>query len=134
MLILHIQKLGITKNHRDSFFKKKQKKICHKIYKIDKSFNQKTLKKSSNGLLEDEIAYTKKLITTIRKEDKIICFPYIPYIKEDVDMLEELVEDAKVGHKIADTAFFVYKTHIAMTEERIITRVVVTTSEKHDGK
>ena len=26
-------------------------------------------------------------------------------------------EDAKIGHKTADTSFFGYKTHIAMTEE-----------------
>lgn len=30
-------------------------------------------------------------------------------------------QDAKVGHKTADTSFFGYKTHIAMTPERIIT-------------
>ena len=29
-------------------------------------------------------------------------------------------EDAKTGHKTADTSFWGYKTHIAMTEERII--------------
>lgn len=42
--------------------------------------------------------------------------------------------DAKVGHKTADTSFFGYKTHIAMTEERIITAAVVTSGEKADGK
>lgn len=41
--------------------------------------------------------------------------------------------DAKIGHKTADTSFFGYKTHIAMTE-RIITAAVVTFGEKHDGK
>jgi hypothetical protein len=35
---------------------------------------------------------------------------------------------------IADTSFFGYKTHIAMTEERIITAAVVTSGEKADGK
>ena len=42
--------------------------------------------------------------------------------------------DAKVGHKTADSSFFGYKTHIAMTEERIITEATVTSGEKHDGK
>src|SRR5215510_1818820 len=41
---------------------------------------------------------------------------------------------AKVGHKRVDTSFFGYKTHIAMTEEGIITAAVVTSGEKHDGK
>ena len=43
-------------------------------------------------------------------------------------------KDAKVGHKTADTSFFGYKTHIAMTPERIITAAIVTSGEKHDGK
>lgn len=42
--------------------------------------------------------------------------------------------DAKVGHKSADSAFFGYKTHIAMTQERIITAATITTGEKNDGK
>ena len=43
-------------------------------------------------------------------------------------------KDAKVGNKTADTSFFGYKTHIAMTPERIITAATITTGEKHDGK
>ncbi|SDO15902.1 Transposase DDE domain-containing protein [Paenibacillus sp. yr247] len=37
-------------------------------------------------------------------------------------------------NKSADSSFFGYKTHIAMTEERIITVAVITTGEKNDGK
>jgi hypothetical protein len=60
-------------------------------------------------------------------------------LKETVaDDLEQLRisedQDARVGHKSADSSFFGYKTHIAMTEERIITAAVVTTGEKNDGK
>ena len=43
-------------------------------------------------------------------------------------------EDAKTGYKSADTAFFGYKTHIAMTPERIITAATITSGEKPDGK
>lgn len=43
-------------------------------------------------------------------------------------------KDAKIGHKTADTSFFGYKTHIAMTPERIITAATITSGEKHDGK
>ena len=43
-------------------------------------------------------------------------------------------EDAKTGHKTADTSFCGYKTHIAMTEERIITAATITSGEKTDGK
>ncbi|WP_336838710.1 transposase, partial [Sphingobacterium siyangense] len=40
---------------------------------------------------------------------------------------------ARLGHKSIDSSFFGYKTHLAMTEERIITAAVVTTGEKGDG-
>jgi IS5 family transposase len=43
-------------------------------------------------------------------------------------------QDAKIGHKTADSSFFGYKTHIAMSEERIITAATITTGEKNDGK
>ena len=39
-----------------------------------------------------------------------------------------------MGHKTADTSFFVYKTHIVMTPERIITAANITSGEKQDGK
>lgn len=41
--------------------------------------------------------------------------------------------DARVGHKSADDSFFGYKTHIAMSDERIITTATVTSGEKGDG-
>lgn len=71
---------------------------------------------------------------------------YYPKIAEKANMLKESVADnlehlqtsidtdAKIGHKTSDTSFFGYKTHIAMTEERIITAAVVTSGEKTDGK
>lgn len=37
------------------------------------------------------------------------------------------------GHKTATQRFFGYKTHLAMTEERIITALTVTSREKADG-
>ena len=43
-------------------------------------------------------------------------------------------QDAKVGHKTADTSFFGYKTHMAMTPERIVTAATITSGEKNDGK
>ena len=42
-------------------------------------------------------------------------------------------EDARVGHKSQDKSFFGYKTHIAMSDERIITAATVTSGEKGDG-
>ena len=50
------------------------------------------------------------------------------------EMYKSTDEDAKTGYKSADTAFFGYKTHIAMTPERIITAATITSGEKPDGK
>ena len=56
-------------------------------------------------------------------------------VTDDMEHLETSKdEDAKTGHKTADTSFFGYKTHIAMTEERIITAATITSGEKTDGK
>ncbi len=69
-----------------------------------------------------------------------------PAFKEAINYLSEGVDDvrhhhsisydreARVGHKSAETSFTGYKTHIAMTPERIITAATVTTGEKDDGK
>ena len=38
--------------------------------------------------------------------------------------------DAKMGHKSVDSSFYDYKTHIAMSEERINTAAVVTSRER----
>lgn len=43
-------------------------------------------------------------------------------------------EDARIGHKGKDDTFFGYKTHIAISNERIITAATVTSGEKGDGQ
>ena len=120
------------------------KELRKSVYKIDETMHEKMPKKrEATGLLEDQIEYTKELLKIIKKEER---FLKLPAIKEQIDLLEETMmdteyeieyskdQDAKVGHKTADTSFFGYKTHIAMTPERIITAATVTTGEKHDGK
>ncbi len=91
----------------------------------------------------DELGYCQKLIAVLEAEGGIC---ELPKIKEPLNLLKETVtddleqlriskdQDAKVGHKSADSSFLGYKTHIAMTEERIITAAIVTTGEKNDGK
>ena len=72
---------------------------------------------------------------------------YVPVVKEKLNLLKETVQDtdeayrhtiskdtdATIGHKTADSKFFGYKTHIAMTPERLITAAIVTSAEKGDG-
>lgn len=120
------------------------KNLRKSVYKIDESMHDKMPKKrESSGLLEDQIKYTKELLDVLKDDGR---FEKLPGIKEQIDYLEETMndteieleyskdQDAKIGHKTADTSFFGYKTHIAMTPERIITAATITTGEKHDGK
>jgi IS5 family transposase len=121
----------------------RSKNLRKAIYKIDESMKAKFPAKTKNDELEDEIAYSQKLIEVIEKEETLIQYPVV---KEQLNLLKENVEDdieqlqcskdhdAKVGHKTADSSFFGYKTHLAMSEERIITAAVITTGEKNDGK
>ena len=120
------------------------KELRKSIYKIDESMHDKMPKKrESTGLIEDQIEYTKELLKIVKDDGR---FGKLPGIKEQIDYLEETMndteteleyskdQDAKVGHKTADTSFFGYKTHISETPERIITAATITTGEKHDGK
>ncbi len=120
------------------------KELRKSLYKIDETMQEKMPKKrEASGLLEDQIKYTKELLEVIKDDGR---FEKLPGIKEQIDYLEETMndteveleyskdQDAKIGHKTADTAFFGYKTHLAMTPERIITAATITTGEKHDGK
>ena len=70
----------------------------------------------------------------------------MPAVKERLNMLKETIEDAeirsitskdedaRIGHKTANSSFFGYKTHMAMSDERIITAATVTSGEKCDGQ
>ena len=85
------------------------------------------------------------MIRLHRIEKETIVSEY-PKVKEKLNFLKETLaddvehlkisedEDAKLGHKTADSSFFGYKTHLAMSEERIITAATITTGEKTDGK
>lgn len=114
------------------------------VYKIDETMREKMpKKKETTGLLEDQIEYTKELIKLLKDDGR---FTKFPPINEQINYLEETMQDteyeieyskdqdARIGHKTADTSFFGYKTHIAMTPERIITAATITSGEKHDGK
>lgn len=120
------------------------KKLRKKLYKLDENFKEKMPKKrEASGMLEDEIKYCNELLEVVNKDGRFVEVPNIEenmrLLKEIIDDTEEALEyskdsDAKVGHKTADTSFFGFKTHIMMSEERIITASCVTSGEKTDGK
>lgn len=121
----------------------RSKKLRKAVYAVDETMKEKFPSKSTTNDLMDEINYCQNLIDVIENEENIVHFVKV---KETLNILKETLEDdiehlkisqdidAKVGHKSVDTSFFGYKTHITMTEERIITAATITTGEKNDGK
>ena len=121
----------------------RSKRLRKAIYKIDESIKDEFPVKNMEDSLEKEIEYCNHLVSVIKAHDELV---HYPKVSEKLNLLEETLEDdihhlsisqdsdAKVGHKTVDTSFFGYKTHIAMTEERIITAATITTGEKNDGK
>ncbi|PUB16840.1 transposase [Paenisporosarcina sp. OV554] len=124
-------------------FMEKSKLLRKSIYQVDASMKSKFPAKTQTDGLEEELDYCQKLIAVVEKEEVIREYPKV---KEKLNVLKEILEDhheqlqlsndpdARVGHKTADSSFFGYKTHLAMSEERIITAAVITTGEKNDGK
>ena len=122
---------------------RERSKILRKtIYSFDEEWKDRMPKKNNDNDLEKELVYCKALKELVEKEPSISS---IPAVSEKLNLLKETVEDtqenfilskdtdAKTGHKSTDSSFFGYKTHLAMTEERIITAAVVTSGEKGDG-
>ncbi|MDP3312733.1 IS1182 family transposase [Lutibacter sp.] len=122
--------------------RERSKQLRKTVYKYDQDWKERMPKKNIDNDLEKELTYSKELERIVEKEQSISS---IPAVQEKLNVLKETIEDvqenitlskdqdAKIGHKSADSSFFGYKTHLAMTEERIITAAVVTSGEKGDG-
>jgi len=118
------------------------RKAC---YRVDESVKKVFPSKNTTNDIQDELSYATELIRIV-ESNEVLCF--IPDVKEKCNLTKEMVidhenhlnistssdPDAKIGHKSADTSFFGFKSHIAMTEDGIITGVVVTSGEQSDGK
>lgn len=125
------------------FLQEKSKNVRKAVYQIDESIKEKFPQKTTSNEVKEELDYCKDIISVVESEPQVAS---IPAVKEKLNVLKEVVEDyteqlhfstdpdARVGHKSEDSSFFGYKTHIAMSDERIITAAVVTTGEKSDGK
>lgn len=122
--------------------RERSKLLRKTVYLFDDQWKERMPEKNNTNELEKELAYCKELERRLEKEQSLSS---IPAVKEKLNLLKETIEDtqenftlskdtdAKMGHKSADSSFFGYKTHLAMTEERIITAAVVTSGEKGDG-
>jgi len=122
---------------------KERAKLLRKMaYSVDEDIKEQLPPKNIGDNLEQELSYCSELIDFISKDEIISNYPKV---KEKLNLLQETIEDtqdkytiskdedARTGHKSADSSFFGYKSHIGMTEERIITAAVVTSGDKGDG-
>lgn len=121
----------------------KSQKLRRTVYEVDAIMKEKFPNKNTEDSLEKELEYCKQLLSIIKDNENICSYPKVQEklnlldesVRDDLEHLETSKDsDAKIGHKTADTSFFGYKTHMAMTEERIITAATVTSGEKTDGK
>ena len=125
------------------YLKEKSKALRKSIYVFFPEWKEEMPEKPEAEDYETQRVYTQKLLSYMKKKEETQA---IPAIKEKLNLLKEILEDmdlsqpasedkdAKIGHKTADSSFYGYKSHLAMTEERIITGAVITSGEKNDGK
>jgi hypothetical protein len=123
--------------------KMRSKALRKQLYEADASVRDSLPGKNEDSDLEHELNYSQKLVNHVKDREMLTS---VPGIKEKPNLLRETPDDiadrytvskdtdARTGHKTEDSSFFGYKTHIAMSEERIITAAAVTSGEKTDGK
>jgi transposase len=122
--------------------KTRSKALRRSIYEWDEELKGTLPVKNEDDDLEHEMQYSEALMQHIACRPEISEVPSVKrwynYLQETVDDIKfhrsaSFDEEARIGHKTADSSFFGYKTHIALSPERIITAATVTTGEKGDG-
>lgn len=132
-----------TARKPQDILRERAKQLRKSLYQVDELIQSDLPEQSDTDDLDEELAYCQQLIDAVEANESLIT---IPKIKEKTNRLKETITDdlnhlnslgkdeAKIGYKSEDYAFLGYKTHLAMTEERIITAATITTGEKPDGK
>ncbi|MDR2911150.1 MAG: IS1182 family transposase [Bacteroidales bacterium] len=123
------------------YTKELRKEIYRTQYELSNNFPEKPEITSD---LNEEIAYSRKLIDSIKQmvdvsgsdKSRKMVRRVENLLKDDKikDIQSAVDKDAKLGYKSEENSFFGYKTHIAMTDERIISAIEVTTGEAPDGR
>lgn len=124
----------------------RSKRLRHAVYSIAKDpekYKKIFPAKNTDNDLGHEIDYCRRLIDCVLSTG----LDEIPNVLEGINLLKETISDiedhftssvedtdARIGHKTADSEFFGYKSHLAMTKDRIITAATITSGEKPDGK
>jgi transposase len=124
------------------YLQEKSKQLRKTIYQFDDSMKEKFPMKPVTSEANEELIYSKELVKVIEEKPELTA---IPAVSERMNILKEVIEDyredqtfsedpdARKGYKSEDYSFHGYKTHIAMSDERIITAAVITSGEKGDG-
>ena len=121
------------------------KNLRKEIYRSEPELKETfPLKPDETSTLDEEIEYTKKLVEGLeskigektnekikRKYEKVKNMLESNKIKEIQSAVDE---DAKKGYKSEENDFFGYKSHVAITKERIVTALEITSGEAADGK
>lgn len=119
------------------------KNLRKSVYQVNESMKDIFPERNDKDDLDAELSYCQELIEIIESNEIVMNYPKInekvnslkENIEDDLNHLNSLGEDeAKIGYKSKDHSFLGYKSHLAMTEERIITAATITTGEKPDGK
>ncbi|MDR2044248.1 MAG: IS1182 family transposase [Clostridium sp.] len=113
--------------------KQLRREIYREMLELSEKFPDKP---GETAELADETAYTYQLLESVGEDilqsEKTGLIELYERIKEllDTGRIREIRsktdEDARFGHKTATSTFFGFKSHLAMTEERIITGIEVT--------
>ena len=119
------------------------KTIRKQLYRYAPEVKEKVPPKlHATASLEEEVAYTQELIhfatdyieqhANIKQATK----KALTVLKDEAyqSILSVSDQEAKRGYKSSTESFVGYKSHLAITEERIMTAVEVTTGEVSDGK
>lgn len=125
------------------FLREHSKTLRKTVYQYDETIKEVFPEKPVTNSLEKELHYTNQLLEVMEEKEHL---KQLPAVKEKVNIVKEIIDDiheevnyggdsdARKGYKAADHSFLGYKTHIAMSDERIITAAVVTSGEKSDTK
>jgi DNA-binding Lrp family transcriptional regulator len=121
--------------------RKLRREIYQNLYELSERFPEKP---EITAELDVEIDYTVRLLDCVaagiescdNQELQALYVRIRELIKTDKirEIRSKDDEDARFGHKTPTSTFFGYKNHIAMTEERIIAGIEVTSGEVPDGK
>jgi transposase len=127
--------------------KKLRKAVYHQRAELAHAFPPKpeTVKDQVEGTRK-QLRYLADLGDVIEKQVQSTDYPILKELKNIKQIISEeaflafkgvqsvIDPDARLGWKSEEKSFFGYKSHLAMSEERIITAVEVTSGEKADGQ